>query len=137
MLSFGNTFLYNYLAVEINKTPLDIRIAFLHSTTSRAESLNLDLADVFKPFIVDRTIFTLVNNRRIGLNHFYHEQNGGVYLTNEGKKVFIAALTDKLDSEIPVRNEHKTYAEVIRDEVRTLCADIKALKKHRSFRQVR
>ena len=69
MLSFGNTFLYNYIAVEINKTPLDIRVAFLHSTTSRAESLNLDLADVYKPLIVDRTVFSLVNNRRISPEH--------------------------------------------------------------------
>ncbi len=137
MLSFGNTFLYNYLAVEINKTPLDIRIAFLHATTSRAESLNLDLADIFKPLIVDRTIIALVNNRRIGRCHFYGEPNGGVYLTSEGKKLFITALTEKLESEIPVKDGHKTYAEVIRDEVKALCADIKALKKHRSFRQVR
>lgn len=137
MLSFGNTFLYNYLAVEINKTPLDIRIAFLHATTSRAESLNLDLADIFKPLIVDRTIIALVNNRRIGRDHFYGEPNGGVYLTSEGKKLFIAAITEKLESEIPVKDGHKTYAEVIRDEVRALFVDIKALKKHRSFRQVR
>ncbi len=137
LLSFGNTFLYNYLAVEINKTPLDVRIAFLHATTSRAESLNLDLADVFKPLVVDRTILALVNNRRIGRNHFYHETNGGVYLTSEGKKLFITALMDKLSSDIPVGDEHKSYAEVIRDEVRALCADIKALKKHRSFRQIR
>ena len=137
MLSFGNVFLYNYIAVEINKTPLDIRIAFLHATTSRAESLNLDLADVFKPLVVDRTIFSLVNNRRIGKNHFYHEPNGGVYLTNEGKKLFVTGLMDKLGSQIPVGDAHKSYAEVIRDEVRTLCADIKALKKHRSFRQIR
>lgn len=137
MISFGNAFLYNYLAVEINKTPLDIRIAFLHATTSRAESLNLDLADVFKPLVVDRTIFSLVNNRRISRNHFYHEPNGGVYLTNEGKKLFITALTDKLAAEIPVGNGHKSYAEVIRDEVKALCADIKVLNKHRSFRQVR
>lgn len=137
MLSFGNVFLYNYIAVEINKTPLDIRIAFLHATTSRAESLNLDLADVFKPLVVDRTIFSLVNNRRISKNHFYHEPNGGVYLTNEGKKLFVTGLMDKLGSQIPVGDAHKSYAEVIRDEVRTLCADIKALKKHRSFRQIR
>ncbi len=137
MISFANTFLYNYFAVEINRTALDIRIAFLHSATSRAQSLNLDLADVFKPLLVDRVIFSLINRKMISTSHFAVEENGGVLLTNDGKRILLDALAEKLASKITVKNEKKSYAEIIRDEVYSLVADIKAMKKHRSFRQVR
>ena len=58
MLSFGNTVLYNLIATEINKSALDIRIGFLHATNRRLQSLNLDIAELFKPLVVDRTIIT-------------------------------------------------------------------------------
>ena len=61
LISFENVYLYNRIATEINKTSLDIRIGFVHFTTNRSQSLNLDLADIFKPIIVDRVIFSLIN----------------------------------------------------------------------------
>lgn len=137
LISFGNTFLYNYIAVEIDKTPLDIRIAFLHATTKRARSLNLDLADVYKPLIVDRTILKLVNKRQILPCHFVKEDNGAVSLTSSGKRILIHALYEKLSQPVPVNDGHKLYAVIIRDDVRSLCSDIKALRPHKSFRQVR
>lgn len=137
MLSFGNTFLYNYIAVEINKTPLDIRIAYLHSTSKRTESLNLDIADVYKPLIVDRTVFALLNRHIITPRHFCTENNGGVYLTNVGKRLLISALNDKLENCITVGNERKSYAYIIHDEIRSLCSDVRELRCHKSFRQTR
>lgn len=49
MISFGNTLLYQRIANEINRTSLDIRIGIVHAAGNRPESLNLDLADLFKP----------------------------------------------------------------------------------------
>lgn len=137
MLSFGNTFLCNYIATAINKTSLDIRIAYLHSTTSRMESLNLDIADIFKPLIVDRTVFALINKRMISPLNFVREDSGAVYLTNSGKKLLIAALHEKLDSSVPVGEEQKTYAEIIRDEIASFVSDVRELRRHKCFRQVR
>ncbi|MBR2099724.1 MAG: CRISPR-associated endonuclease Cas1, partial [Eubacterium sp.] len=114
MLSFGNTFLYNHIATEINMTPLDIRIAYLHSTNKRRESLNLDIADVYKPLIVDRTVFSLINRRMITPLCFITEKNGGVLLTNNGKKLMVKALNDKLNTSITVGNEQKKYLTIIR-----------------------
>lgn len=54
MISFGNTFIYRRIANEIYRTALDIRIGFVHAANSRSESLNLDIAEIFKPIIVDR-----------------------------------------------------------------------------------
>lgn len=63
LISFGNALLYNFIAKEIYKTTLDIRIAYLHASNNRYESLNLDIADIFKPVIVDKIIFSLINKK--------------------------------------------------------------------------
>mgnify|MGYP002533460772 FL=1 len=87
MISFGNTILYGYIADVIQKTDLDIRIAFLHSANRRSQSLNLDIAELFKPIIIDRLIFSLINKHIIVANkHFTANDDGSVLLNREGKK---------------------------------------------------
>lgn len=58
LISFGNSMLYTLVLAEIYKTHLDPRIGFLHTTNFRRFTLNLDIAEIFKPIIVDRIIFT-------------------------------------------------------------------------------
>ncbi|MGI6382014.1 MAG: type I-B CRISPR-associated endonuclease Cas1b, partial [Tissierellaceae bacterium] len=61
LISFGNSLLYTTILGEIYQTQLDPRIGYLHSTNERRFTLNLDIAEIFKPIIVDRTIFSLLN----------------------------------------------------------------------------
>ena len=137
MISFANTVLYNLIAMEINKTSLDIRVAFVHATNAREESLNLDIADIFKPLIVDRTIFSLINRRMIDPKlHFQTFENGGVYLTEEGKRILLSELFRKLDSTITDHETQKSYRQLIRDDVRTLAAAMRG-GKYKGFRQVK
>ena len=71
MISFGNTLLYQRIANEINRTSLDIRIGIVHAAGSRPESLNLDLADLFKPILVDRTYDYVIKNEIQKLKKFF------------------------------------------------------------------
>ncbi|MEG3064674.1 type I-B CRISPR-associated endonuclease Cas1b [Acetomicrobium sp.] len=59
LISFGNSLLYVTVLSEIYRTHLDPRIGFLHATNFRRFSLNLDVAEIFKPIFVDRLIFFL------------------------------------------------------------------------------
>lgn len=136
LLSLGNTVLYNYIATQINKTTLDVRIGFLHATSKRLESLNLDIADIFKPLIVDRVVFTLINKHILTPLHFEHHDDGGVYLNKEGKGIFLTALFDKLDQSVTVGENSKKYAAIITDEVKELAASFRG-GKYKGFRQVR
>lgn len=118
MISFGNTILYGYIADAIQKTDLDIRIAFLHSANRRSQSLNLDIAELFKPIIIDRLIFSLINKHIIVANkHFTANDDGSVLLNREGKSVFISAFKDKLSQKIDVKGEKLSYAQMISREV--------------------
>ena len=137
LISFGNTMLYNHIATEIQKTPLDVRVGFLHSTTTRLKSLNLDLAEIFKPLIVDRTVFSLINKREITPAHFISSDNGAVYLNAEGKKIFINALRNKFDVTLQIKTESMTYRQIIVDEVRKLVRYFRHEEKYKAYRQVR
>lgn len=137
MMSFGYMVLYNLIATEINKSALDIRVGFLHATNNRKESLNLDIAELFKPLIIDRIIFMLVNRNMIKKNHFEHLENGTVLLNEEGKRIFLKAVYEKLDTVITEKDFKMNYRQVIKAEIRKLTVCFKENKPYSSFKQVR
>ncbi len=139
LLGFGYTVLYNLIATEIYKSALDIRVGFLHATNKRAESLNLDIAELFKPLVIDRVVFTVINRSMIERDvHFEHLENGTVYLNSEGKNVFLRAIQDKLESTVTVGNHTESYSEIIQNEVKKLVLYFrKENAKYTPFKQVR
>ena len=139
MLSFGNTILYNYLATEISKTALDVRVGFLHATNRRTESLNLDIAELFKPLIVDRVIFSVINKNMIDPErHFEHMDNGTVYLNAEGKNIFLRTFSEKLDARVTVGKQSVSYRTIIDWEIKKLINYFrKGEKRYNPFKQVR
>ena len=118
MISFGNVFLYEKIATEIYKTSLDIKVGFLHSTNRRKATLNLDIAEIFKPVIVDRVIFTVIHKRILDVSrHFESQEKNGIYLDREGKRLFINELMRKMYTKITVDRKLMTYEALIRNEI--------------------
>ena len=116
LISFGNSLLYTTVLSEIYRTHLDPRIGYLHETNQRSFSLNLDIAEVFKPVIVDRVIFSLLNRGQIQLKHF-EEEVGFSYLNERGRAIFVKEYEDKLNTTIKHRNLGKvSYRKLIRIE---------------------
>ncbi|RGR54906.1 CRISPR-associated endonuclease Cas1 [Agathobacter rectalis] len=135
MISFGNTFIYRRIANEIYRTALDIRIGFVHAANSRSESLNLDIAEIFKPIIVDRTIFTVIHNLQINnRDHFEKEDNGGIYLNNAGKRIFIRELEYKLSSKISIDGQKLTYDKLMKAEVYKIVKFVQDNEKYKPFK---
>lgn len=138
MISFGNTVLYSYIATEINQTALDVRVGFLHATNRRMESLNLDVAELFRPLLVDRVVFKLINRKQLDPErHFTTFDNGAVYLNREGKRIFLEEFYDKLYSRLKVGKTTMTYAEIIREEVRKLVIRFRVGVPYKPFKQVK
>lgn len=116
LISFGNSLLYTTVLSEIYRTHLDPRIGYLHETNQRSFTLNLDIAEVFKPVIVDRVIFSLLNKGQIQLKHFI-EEVGFSYLNEKGRAIFVKEYEDKLNTTIKHRNLGKvSYRKLIRIE---------------------
>ena len=129
--------LYNFLATQIYKSSLDIRVGFLHATNNRKESLNLDFAEIFKPLIVDRIVFSLINLKSFNTAHFYKNENGGVYLNEDGKRSLLRAFYEKINTTLTIDETPKSYYTIMKDEIRELEKGLKNGSKYKAFRQVR
>lgn len=118
LVSFGNSLLYVAVLREIYKTHLDPRIGFLHTTNFRRFSLNLDVAEVFKPVIVDRIIFTLLNKEMIKPAQF-EEEAGGIFLKENGRRIFVEEFDRRLNTTInhPELKRNVSYQSLIRLEL--------------------
>ncbi|NMB95374.1 MAG: type I-B CRISPR-associated endonuclease Cas1, partial [Clostridiaceae bacterium] len=118
LVSFGNSVLYTIVLSEIYNTHLDPRIGFLHTTNNRRFTLNLDIAEIFKPILVDRTIFTLIGKKMLNSRHFDKKMDG-IYLNDQGKKIFINELNNKLASTLSYKplGRSVSYKRLIRLEL--------------------
>lgn len=117
-ISFGNTLLYNHFVSLIWKKGIDSRFGIVHASNRRSQCLNLDFADIFKPIIVDKVIFRLINKKMLTLNtDFENVDSGGIYLTKEGKKIFIQAYEEKMNSKIVVKGKEMSYRKITEQEV--------------------
>lgn len=134
LLSFGNSLLYTTVLSEIYQTYLHPSISYLHEPSERRFSLSLDFADIFKPIIVDRVIFKIVNNNMIKKKHFNRE--AGVLLNNKGREIFIKEYQKKLDKTIqhPELNKKVSYRYLIRLEGYKLIKHILGDKKYKSLK---
>lgn len=98
LISFGNTLLYTKTISAIYQTHLDQRISFLHEPTEGRFSLSLDLCEVFKPIIVFRTIFNLVNNRKLQVEKHFEKKVNYCILNEEGRNIFIQEFEERIES---------------------------------------
>lgn len=98
LISFGNTLLYTKTISAIYRTHLDQRISFLHEPSEGRFSLSLDICEVFKPVVVFKTIFELVNNRRIQVEKHFDKKVNYCILNEEGRKIFIEAFEDRIET---------------------------------------
>jgi len=75
LISFLNSIFYTKVLSEIYQTQLNPTISYLHEPGTKRFSLSLDVSEVFKPIIVDRTIFSLLNKKIISEKDFVEEDN--------------------------------------------------------------
>jgi len=109
LISFGNTQMYTTVLGEIYKTQLDPTISYLHEPSTKRFSLSLDIAEIFKPLIVDPVIFRLVNNRVINENDFDYEEDF-CFLNDSGKKKFIKEYENKLHTTVKHRKLNRSVS---------------------------
>ena len=106
LISFGNMMSYTLALDQIYHTQLNPTISFLHEPGTRRFSLALDLAEIFKPILVDRIIFRVLNKREIKISDF-EDQFGGFRLKDSARKNFIRTYETKLKETIMHRSLNK------------------------------
>ena len=106
LISFGNMMCYTLCLDMIYHTQLNPTISFLHEPGYRRYSMALDLSEIFKPILVDKVIFKLLNRRELQAKHFNRELNSCL-LNDRGKQIFIAAFEERLRETIKHRKLNK------------------------------
>ncbi|MEY8351303.1 type I-B CRISPR-associated endonuclease Cas1b [Bacillus cereus] len=118
LISFGNSLMYTAVLSELYKTQLNPTISFLHEPCVKRYSLSLDIAEIFKPLIIDRLIFSLINNKMINESHFQWIDESICMLNEKGKKRFLLEYEKKLSQTVKHRklNRKTSYRFFIRLE---------------------
>lgn len=135
LISFGNIMCYTLCLDMIYHTQLNPTISFLHEPGARRYSLALDLAEVFKPLLVDRTIFRVLNKKEIQEKDFSKEMNG-CYLNESGRKVFIKAFEERLQETIKHRslNRSVSYKHLVKLECYKLSKHLLGMEEYKPFK---
>ncbi|RYX83625.1 type I-B CRISPR-associated endonuclease Cas1 [bacterium] len=117
LVSFGNSLCYTLVLSEIYRTALNPTLSVLHQPGARRFSLALDIAEIFKPILVDRLIWKLVNNGELAPRHFDESLNF-CYLKESGRKIFVEAWEERLRTTIDHRNLKRrvSYRHLVRLE---------------------
>jgi CRISPR-associated protein Cas1 len=134
LISFSNVLIYTYVLKDIYQTHLDPRIGFLHSTNFRRFTLNLDVAEIFKPVIGDRTIFSVINKKIISAKDFDKDLKG-ILLNDKGKQKFLKHLEERMGQTIKYGGLDKkvSYRRLIRLELYKLEKHLMGEKKYKPF----
>ncbi|MBU4445852.1 type I-B CRISPR-associated endonuclease Cas1b [bacterium] len=134
LISFGNSLLYTVVLSEIYRTQLNPTISYLHEPGVRRYSLSLDIAEIFKPMLVDRLIFKLIRKRMLKLSDFDRDLNY-CYLGEKGRKIFLKEWDDRLQKTIKHRslNRSVSYRRLIRLELYKLVKHLMGEKQYKPF----
>lgn len=136
LISFMNTIIYTKTLSEIYRTQLNPTISYLHEPSDKRFSLCLDLSEVFKPLIVDRTIFSLLNKNMITENDFYTDDGGYYRMKDSTIKVVVSTLENTLTRSIKHKdlNRSVSYKHLIRLEAYKLIKHIIDEKVYEGFK---
>lgn len=118
LISYVNTMIYTRVLSEIYKTQLNPTISYLHEPSERRFSLCLDIAEIFKPIIADRLIFSMLNKKQITEKDFEQGLNF-LYIKESARKEITKELDSRLQTMIKHRNlgREVSYEYLIRLEV--------------------
>ena len=135
LISFVNTLIYTKVLGEIYHTQLNPTISYLHEPGARRFSLSLDIAEVFKPLIGDRLIFSLLNRNQITEDSFTKELNF-LHLKKDASKLIVSELEKNLKKTVMHKNlgRQVSYQYLLRLECYKLIKHLLGEKEYEGFR---
>ncbi|SHH57941.1 CRISPR-associated protein, Cas1 family [Anaerosphaera aminiphila DSM 21120] len=135
LISYLNSLIYTTTLSEIYKTQLDPTISFLHEPGEKRFSLSLDISEIFKPIIVDRMIFSMLNKAEITEKDFDTGSNF-LYLKESARKKIIEKYDKRLATTIKHRDLDRSvsYRYLMRLEAYKLIKHIIREKEYEAFR---
>ena len=135
LLSFANSLVYTTALAEIYKTQLNPTVSYLHEPGVARFSLSLDIAEIFKPLIAERMIFSLLNKNMISEDDFEKESNY-LYLKESARKIIVEEYDKRLQRTIKHKklNRDVSYRYLLRLECYKLIKHLTEEKEYEGFK---
>lgn len=135
LMSFGNMMCYSQCLRAIHQTQLNPTISYLHTPGERRYSLSLDISEIFKPILVDRVIFKLLNKKELQEKHFEHRLNSCL-LNPSGKKIFVQSFEERLNETIQHRSLKRkvSYKHLLKLECYKLSKHLLGMEEYKPFK---
>ena len=135
LISFGNMMCYTETLRAIHQTQLNPTISYLHSPGERRYSLSLDISEIFKPIIVDKVIFKVLNKKMIQPQHFDRKLNSCL-LNQSGKKIFVQAMEERYKETIRHKSlgRNVSYKHLIKLECYKLVKHLLGIEEYKPFK---
>lgn len=135
LISFGNMMCYSQCLRAIHQTQLNPTISYLHTPGERRYSLALDVSEIFKPILVDRVIFKVLNKKELQEKHFDKKLNKCL-LNESGKKIFVKAFEERLTETIQHRtlNRSVSYKHLMKLECYKLSKHLLEMEEYKPFK---
>ncbi len=107
VLSLGYSIVLSEMYGKLEGKGLNPYFGILHKDREKHPTLGSDLMEEWRAVIVDSLAMSLLNGHELRPEHFNRGDNGGVLLTKEGFKIFIA----KLEHKFHVDSKYLTYVD--------------------------
>jgi CRISPR-associated protein Cas1 len=135
LISFGNMLCYTACLSTIYHTQLNPTISFLHEPGARRYSLALDIAEIFKPILVDRLIFRMINKRQLQASDFRSEI-GSCVMKESARKRFVQGFDELMKETIKHRSLGRSvsYRHLIKLECYKLQKHLLGVEEYRPFK---
>ncbi len=134
LISYVNSIIYTTVLTQIYQTQLNPTISYLHEPGVRRFSLCLDIAEIFKPLIGDRIIFSILNRNQITKKSFTDGLNY-LHLTKSASQTIMAEVDKTLNRTIHhvELNKEVSYKYLIRLEMYKLIKHLLGEKEYNGF----
>lgn len=135
LISYLNSMLYASIISELYRTQLNPLVGYLHQPGRQRFPLAWDLAELFRPFVVESLVMSLLNKKQIKATDFEESLNGCM-LNPEGRVKVIRAFEHRMRTTIKHRdlNRSVSYRRLLRLEGYKLVKHLLGEKNYVSFR---
>jgi CRISPR-associated protein Cas1 len=121
LLSYAYGLLARTWTVTLSGIGLDPYLGFYHQPRYGRPALALDMMEPFRPLLADSVVVQAINNGEVQPKDFIRAA-GGVNLTNDGRKRFIATFERRLSQEVthPLLGYRLSYRRLLEVQGRLL-----------------
>jgi len=103
VLSFLYALVRNECVAALEGVGLDPQVGYLHALRPGRPALALDLMEELRAPLADRLALVLINRRQLRPDHFEEQPGGGIYLSDEGRRIILAAYQRRKEEQVEHR----------------------------------